>query len=150
MDNPVYVSTSLDIRESMSPTYETSPPIPSQELLDRNLKYASRHQPKFGDAIWQNPNPPDTAIICCQDGRLQPTKLLGLADFDTSIIRSSGGAVHELPRNIFIAQKWGTRHFVVIKHSDCGYFQIPNKEVIIDNWGKVPLLRIARYEALSQ
>ncbi|KAF5358830.1 hypothetical protein D9758_008525 [Tetrapyrgos nigripes] len=130
-DNPV--NTSLwTPQPSMSTTYKTSPPIPSQELLDRNLKYAEGHQPKVGDANFGHM--PDTAIICCQDCRLNPTKQLGLADFDTAIIRNAAGAVTELTRSILIAQRWGTKHFVVIKHSDCGYFQITGKHLIIEDF----------------
>ncbi|KAF5367123.1 hypothetical protein D9758_003853 [Tetrapyrgos nigripes] len=115
----------------MSNTNETSPPIPSQELLDRNVKYAEGHKAKIGAENWGHF--PKTAIITCMDCRLHPQKQLGLGDFDTTIIRNAGGGAGELTRSILITQKFGTRHFVVIKHSDCGYFHI-SKDAIIEDF----------------
>ncbi|KAF5349807.1 hypothetical protein D9758_010243 [Tetrapyrgos nigripes] len=109
-------------------TYETSPAIPSQELLDRNLKYAENHKGKVGEENWGHF--PKTAIITCMDCRLHPQKQLGLADSDTTIIRNGGGSVHELIRSILITQNFGTRHFVLIKHTDCGYFNTTKTEII--------------------
>ncbi|KAF5313534.1 hypothetical protein D9758_018538 [Tetrapyrgos nigripes] len=59
-----------------------------------------------------------------------PQKQLGLADSDTTIIRNGGGEVRELIRSILITQNFGTRHFVLIKHTDCGYFNTTIDEVI--------------------
>ncbi|KAF5345696.1 hypothetical protein D9758_015047 [Tetrapyrgos nigripes] len=107
---------------SAASIYEASPSIPSQELLDRNAKYMETHTPRVDAAVWDNF--PKTAIITCLDSRVHPHKQLGLADHDVTMIRNAAGLVYEILQSILIAQHWGTRHFVLIKHSDCGGFHI--------------------------
>ncbi|KAF5347060.1 hypothetical protein D9758_011612 [Tetrapyrgos nigripes] len=102
-------------------TYETSPPIPSQELLDRNAKSAESHKIRVGlHDNWEKF--PRNAIITCMDSRVHPHKQLGLADHDTTIIRNASGRVTELIDTILTSQYKGTRHFMLIKHTDCGGF----------------------------
>ncbi|KAF5358833.1 hypothetical protein D9758_008526 [Tetrapyrgos nigripes] len=124
------------------PSNEISPPIPSQDLLDRNAKYAEGHKAKIGAENWGHF--PKTAIVSMgmswkrsfesnANVNASPQKQLGLGDFDTTIIRNAGGGVGELTRSILITQKFGTRHFVVIKHSDCGYFY-NSKDAIIEDF----------------
>ncbi|KAF5356402.1 hypothetical protein D9758_009548 [Tetrapyrgos nigripes] len=92
-------------------TYETSPPIPSQELLDRNTKSVESHKIHVGlHDNWEKF--PRNAIITCMDSRVHPHKQLSLADHDTTIIRNASGRV----------QYKGTCHFMLIKHTDCGGF----------------------------
>ncbi|KAK7437913.1 hypothetical protein VKT23_018348 [Stygiomarasmius scandens] len=114
----------------MSASYDASPAIPSQELLDRNAAYAENHKPKLGQHNWGNF--PKNAIITCMDCRLHPHKQLGLADHDTTIIRNASGAVAELTNTILATQKFGTRHFMLIKHTDCGGFYITRENFVED------------------
>ncbi|KAF5335233.1 hypothetical protein D9758_014779 [Tetrapyrgos nigripes] len=102
-------------------TYETSPPIPSQELLDRNAKSAESHKIRVSlHDNWEKF--PRNAIITCMDSRVHPHKQLGLADHDTTIIRNTSGRVTELIDTILTSHYKGTRHFMLIKHTDCGGF----------------------------
>ncbi|THV01087.1 carbonic anhydrase [Dendrothele bispora CBS 962.96] len=112
----------------MSTVYESSPAIPSQDLLDRNAAYAEGHKPKLGQHNWGNF--PKNAIITCMDCRLHPNKQLGLADHDTTIIRNAGGDVSELIGTIVVTQNFGTRHFILIKHTDCGGFYTKREELV--------------------
>ncbi|KAK7436517.1 hypothetical protein VKT23_000400 [Stygiomarasmius scandens] len=112
----------------MSASYDVSPAIPSQELLDRNLAYAANHKPKLGQDHWRNI--PKNAIITCMDCRLHPHKQLGLGDDDIVIIRNAGGGVRELLNTVLVAQRFGVRHFILIKHTDCGGFYNTKKDII--------------------
>ncbi|THU88636.1 carbonic anhydrase, partial [Dendrothele bispora CBS 962.96] len=70
------------------------------------------------------------SIVTCMDCRLHPNKQLGLADHDTTIIRNAGGNVSEVLRSIVVSQNFGTRHFILIKHTDCGGFYVKKEELI--------------------
>ncbi|KAK7461923.1 hypothetical protein VKT23_008354 [Stygiomarasmius scandens] len=110
------------------PSYQNTPAIPSQELLDRNAKYAENHKPKLGDDHWGHI--PHNAVITCMDSRINPHEQLGLGVNDTAIIRNGGGAVAELVTTILAAQEFGVRHFMVLKHTDCGGFHLQGSEII--------------------
>ncbi|THV01086.1 carbonic anhydrase [Dendrothele bispora CBS 962.96] len=111
------------------PPYPTTAPVPSQELLDRNAKYASEsHKPKLGQAHWGNI--PHHAVVTCMDSRINPHEQLGLGINDTAVIRNAGGGVAEILPTILAAQKFGVRHFMLLKHTDCGGFHLTGTEIV--------------------
>ncbi|THU76820.1 hypothetical protein K435DRAFT_703941, partial [Dendrothele bispora CBS 962.96] len=59
-----------------------------------------------------------------------PHEQLGLGVNDTAIIRNAGGAVAEVLTTILACQKFGVRHFMVIKHTDCGGFRLQGREIM--------------------
>ncbi|KAF5358831.1 hypothetical protein D9758_008524 [Tetrapyrgos nigripes] len=112
-----------------SQVYSTTAPIPSQELLDRNVKYATEvHKPKLGKDHWGHI--PHHAVITCMDSRINPHEQLGLGVNDTAIMRNVGGDVTEILTTILAAQTFGVRHFVVLKHTDCGGYYLSGNDII--------------------
>lgn len=70
------------------------------------------------------------AIVTCMDARLDPAKVLGLAEGDAHVIRNAGGRSSEALRSLVISQRLlGTREIVVIHHTDCGMLTFSNSEL---------------------
>jgi len=70
------------------------------------------------------PLPParKVAVVACMDARLDPQKVLGLAEGDAHVIRNAGGVVtDDAIRSLAISQRLlGTEEIVLIHHTDCG------------------------------
>ena len=70
------------------------------------------------------PMPParKVAVVACMDARLDPQKVLGLAEGDGHVIRNAGGVVTEdAIRSLAISQRLlGTEEIVLLHHTDCG------------------------------
>lgn len=62
------------------------------------------------------------AVVACMDARLDPARILGLAEGDAHVIRNAGGAVTEdVIRSLVISQRLlGTDEIFLIHHTDCG------------------------------
>jgi len=62
------------------------------------------------------------AILACMDARVDPARILGLAEGDAHVIRNAGGvATDDAIRSIVISQRMlGTQEIVLIHHTDCG------------------------------
>ncbi len=94
-------------------------------VTDDLLKNAKSYEESFdGGTTGALPMPPgkQIAILACMDARLQPTKLLGLAEGDAHVIRNAGGVVTDGDiRSLAISQRLlGTKEIVLIHHTDCG------------------------------
>ena len=70
------------------------------------------------------PLPPakKVAVVACMDARLDPQKVLGLAEGDAHVIRNAGGVVtDDAIRSLAISQRLlGTEEIILIHHTDCG------------------------------
>ena len=70
------------------------------------------------------PLPPTrkVAVLACMDARLDPARILGLAEGDAHVIRNAGGAATEdAIRSLTISQRLlGTEEIVLVHHTDCG------------------------------
>jgi len=70
------------------------------------------------------PLPParKVAVVACMDARLDPQKVLGLAEGDAHVIRNAGGVVtDDAIRSLSISQRLlGTEEIILIHHTDCG------------------------------
>lgn len=87
-------------------------------LVERNARYAAEyHDPEV-------PLRPSlqVAVVACMDARLDIHSLLGLELGDVHVIRNAGGAVtDDVVRSLAVSQrKLGTRHVVLIHHTNCG------------------------------
>lgn len=62
------------------------------------------------------------AVIICMDARVDPYRVLGLANGEAHIIRNAGGVVtDDVIRSVCLSQrKLGTREVVLVHHTDCG------------------------------
>ena len=90
----------------------------TDQLLDNAKSYASGFDK--GDL----PLPParKVAVVACMDARLDPQKVLGLAEGDGHVIRNAGGVVtDDAIRSLAISQRLlGTEEIILIHHTDCG------------------------------
>lgn len=97
-----------------------------QELLQANERYAANFQK--GDL----PMPParQVAILTCMDARIDPARALGLEEGDAHVIRNAGGRVADALRSLVISEQLlGTKHIVVIHHTDCGMLTFSNEDL---------------------
>ena len=98
-----------------------------EELLNNNTRYAENFDK--GDL----PLPPGRklAVVACMDARLDPHRILGLAEGDAHVIRNAGGVVtDDVIRSLVISQRLlDTREIVLIHHTDCGMLTFRDDEV---------------------
>lgn len=78
------------------------------------------------------PLPParKVAVVACMDARLDPAKILGIAEGDAHVIRNAGGVVTEdALRSLAISQRLlGTEEIVLLHHTDCGMVTFSDDE----------------------
>lgn len=78
------------------------------------------------------PLPParKVAVVACMDARLDPAKILGIAEGDAHVIRNAGGVVTEdALRSLAISQRLlGTEEIVLVHHTDCGMVTFSDDE----------------------
>jgi len=70
------------------------------------------------------------AIVTCMDPRIDVFSLLALEPGDAHVIRNAGGVVtDDVIRSVAISQRvLGTRHTLVIQHTDCGMTTFSSEE----------------------
>lgn len=90
----------------------------TDELLRNNTAYAATFA--HGD-LRAAPRKP-LAVLTCMDARIDPHRMLGLAEGDAHVIRNAGGVANDdAIRSLVVSQrKLGTREVIVILHTDCG------------------------------
>lgn len=96
------------------------------ELVAANATYAGGRTPRT------LPMPParQVAIVTCMDARLDPARILGLAEGDAHVIRNAGGRAVEALRSLVISQRLlGTRSIALIHHTDCGMLTFSNADL---------------------
>ena len=108
----------------------------TDELLANAEGYASGFDK--GDL----PMPParKVAVVACMDARLDPQKVLGLAEGDGHVIRNAGGVVtDDAIRSLAISQRQlGTEEVVLIQHTGCGMLTFTDdefKRAVLDDTG---------------
>jgi carbonic anhydrase len=98
----------------------------TDQLLDNARTYADEFDK--GDL----PLPParKVAVVACMDARLDPQKVLGLAEGDGHVIRNAGGVVtDDAIRSLAISQRLlGTEEIILIHHTDCGMVTFSDDE----------------------
>src|SRR6202050_516290 len=97
------------------------------ELLANNADYVA------GFTKGDLPLPPakKVAVLACMDGRLDPSRALGLQEGDAHVIRNAGGvATEDALRSLVISQRLlGTDEIILIHHTDCGMETFTDDEV---------------------
>jgi carbonic anhydrase len=100
----------------------------TDELLERNAAYAAAY------AHGSLPAPPakPVAVLTCMDARIDPHRMLGLAEGDAHVIRNAGGVANDdAIRSLVVSQrKLGTREVLVILHTDCGMRTFAEDELV--------------------
>ena len=97
----------------------------TDELVAANAAYVET----FGGPL---PLPParQVAVVACMDARLDPQRVLGLAEGDAHVIRNAGGVVtDDVIRSLAISQRLlGTTEIVLLHHTDCGMLTFSDEE----------------------
>jgi carbonic anhydrase len=72
------------------------------------------------------------AVLACMDARLDLFRLLGLDVGDAHILRNAGGLLtDDAVRSLVLSQRaLGTRHTVLIHHTDCGLQKITDESFL--------------------
>ncbi len=97
-----------------------------EEFHKANEAYASTFQK--GDLAM--PPARQVAIITCMDARVDPARALGLEEGDAHVIRNAGGRAADALRSLIISEQLlGTKHIVVIHHTDCGMLTFSNEDL---------------------
>jgi carbonic anhydrase len=93
----------------------------------------SRLEPQANRTV---PGPPKlgVAILTCMDTRIDPARMFGLQPGDAHILRNAGGVVtDDVIRSLVLSQRaLGTRHTVLVHHTDCGLQKITDDEFLAD------------------
>jgi carbonic anhydrase len=89
------------------------------------------------------------------DARLDPAKVLGLAEGDAHVIRNAGGVVSDdALRSLAISQNLlGTEEIILIHHTDCGMLTFTDEEFaakLEDETGQRPEWRAHAFADLEQ
>lgn len=90
----------------------------TDELLRNNAAYAEA----YGHGALPARPGRHVAVLTCMDARIDPHRMLGLAEGDAHVIRNAGGVANDdALRSLVVSQrKLGTREVIVILHTDCG------------------------------
>src|SRR5688572_25458498 len=100
-------------------------------VTDELLQNAHRFAEGFDQGDLPMPPAAHVAVVACMDARLNPQVTLGLALGDAHVIRNAGGVVtDDVVRSLIISQRLlGTRHIVLVHHTDCGMTAFTDDEL---------------------
>lgn len=97
-----------------------------EQLLVNNEEYAAAFE------LGGLPSAPALrlAIVACMDARLDPVRVLGLAEGDAHVIRNAGGVLtDDVIRSLSVSQHLlGTEEIVFLHHTDCGLQKFTDEE----------------------
>lgn len=97
-----------------------------EQLVSASRKHSQSRPPRL------LPLPParKVAVVTCMDARIDPARILGLAEGDAHVIRNAGGRATEALRSLVISQRLlGTRAIALIHHTDCGMLTFSNADL---------------------
>ena len=99
-------------------------------VTDELLQNAERYADEFDRGDLPLPPAKRVAVLACMDARLDPYRLLGLAEGDAHVIRNAGGVVTDDEiRSLAISQRLlGTQEIILIHHTDCGMLTFTDDE----------------------
>ena len=99
-------------------------------VTDELLQNAERYADEFDRGGLPLPPAKRVAVLACMDARLDPHRLLGLAEGDAHVIRNAGGVVTDDEiRSLAISQRLlGTEEIILIHHTDCGMLTFGDDE----------------------
>ncbi len=102
-----------------------------QSFADACLAGNARYAQGFDKGGLSAPPARRAAVVACMDARLDPARLLGLAEGDAHVIRNAGGVVtDDVIRSLVISQRLlGTEEIVLIHHTDCGMLTFRDDEL---------------------
>ena len=90
-------------------------------VTDELLQNARGYAEGFDKGDLPMPPARKVAVVACMDARLDPQKVLGLAEGDGHVVRNAGGVVTEdAIRSLAISQRLLGTEIVLLHHTDCG------------------------------
>jgi carbonic anhydrase len=90
-------------------------------VTDELLQGAESYAATFDKGDLRLPPARKVAVLACMDARLDPQKVLGLAEGDGHVIRNAGGvATDDAIRSAISQRLLGTEEVILIHHTDCG------------------------------
>lgn len=102
-------------------------PDPRERLLDANRGYAEQF-----DAADAPKYPTEQVfVLTCMDARIDPLRLLGVDLGAAHVMRNAGGRVSDdAVRSVVLSSALlGTRHVMVVHHTDCGLGSTSDEEL---------------------
>jgi carbonic anhydrase len=111
-----------------------------EHILHRANEYTASYPAALGSKPAK-----EMAVVMCMDARLRAYSILGIKEGDAHVIRNAGGVVtDDVVRSLIISQRLlGTRHIVLVHHTDCGMTTFTDdemKEDIEEETGMKPAL----------
>ena len=99
-------------------------------VTDELLQNAECYGDEFDRGGLPLPPAKRVAVLACMDARLDPHRVLGLAEGDAHVIRNAGGVVTDDEiRSLAISQRLlGTEEIILIHHTDCGMLTFRDDE----------------------
>ena len=112
-------------------------------VTDELLRNADSYAASFDKGSPPLPPARHVAVVACMDARLDPQKVLGLAEGDGHVLRNAGGVITDDEiRSLSISQRLlGTDEIILIHHTDCGMLTFTDdtfKRQIQDDTGIKP------------
>jgi carbonic anhydrase len=97
---------------------------------DELLRNAESYADQFDKGDLPLPPAKKVAVVACMDARLDPQKVLGLAEGDAHVIRNAGGVVTDDEiRSLSISQRLlGTQEIILMHHTDCGMLTFTDEQ----------------------
>lgn len=97
------------------------------EILEASRRHAAEH------GVNELPMPPARrfVVVTCMDARIDPAKILGLAEGDAHVLRNAGALVNDDMLRSLVISRWmqGTEEVFVVGHTGCGMVGFTNESL---------------------
>jgi carbonic anhydrase len=103
-------------------------------VTDDTFKDNKSYAKDFGFGKLSMPPKRKLAVVACMDARLDIFQILNLKPGDAHVIRNAGGIVSvDAMRSLLISQHLlGTKHVMIINHTDCGMLTFKDDDLRAD------------------
>ncbi|KAM0517084.1 hypothetical protein ACHAPE_005196 [Trichoderma viride] len=96
-------------------------PNSSDEILERNSKYAVNHPGSYHYVAENFIHTTRTIIVTCMDQRVVPEEFCGLSTGELPVIRCAGGRARFAINDVVVLNTLiGINEIILIHHTDCG------------------------------
>ena len=97
------------------------------EILEANRRHSAEHGTN------ELPMPPARrfVVVTCMDARIDPARILGLAEGDAHVLRNAGAIVNDDVLRSLVISRWmqDTQEVLVIGHTGCGMTGFTNESL---------------------
>jgi carbonic anhydrase len=119
--------------------------------IEHILQHAGNYQGQYPQGKISSRPAKELAVVMCMDARLRAYSILGIKEGDAHVIRNAGGVVTEdVVRSLVVSQRLlGTRHIVLVHHTDCGMMTFTDDEMKADIQAETGIKPAFSLEAFS-